>query len=94
VDDGGRVADGAREEGGNLFESRRRVKGHSAEDILPSPVLGRTRPVMDRRFFSLCKIYLTDEYLENFHTLTSVASSSIFRDFGRFFIFLNSNSKF
>jgi hypothetical protein len=36
---------------------------------------------------NLCKIYLTDEYLENFHTLTSVARSSIFRDFWRFFYF-------
>jgi hypothetical protein len=50
---------------------------------------------MGRRFFffffdltsNLCKIYLTDEYLENFYTLTSVARSSIFRDFWRFFYF-------
>jgi hypothetical protein len=66
------------------------------ECVLHPPYLGRTRPVMGRRFFfffffdltsDLCKIYLTDEYLENFYTLTSVARSSIFRDFWRFFYF-------
>jgi hypothetical protein len=70
-------------------------RGTAQRIFCPPPVLGRNRSVMGRRFFSffdltsnLCKIYLTNEYLENFHTLTSVARSSIFRHFLRFFYFL------
>jgi hypothetical protein len=60
------------------------------------PRLGSDQACNGPTFFSffffgltsnLCKIYLTDEYLEIFHTLTSVARSSIFRDFWRFFYF-------